>query len=112
MDANSRNCSSNHQHDRTHRTPQTPTPAAGQAPLHAQSGREAPPARGQGGSTPDPLHGREQEDGSGSQESGVEIDRDAFYECFGIYPDDLGRSFATAIELALRPVELRPRRRR
>jgi rRNA maturation protein Nop10 len=52
MDANSRNCSSNHQHDRTHRTTETPTPATGQAPLHDPGGRETPPARGPEGSTP------------------------------------------------------------
>jgi hypothetical protein len=52
MDANSRNCSSSHQHDRTHRAPETPTPATGQAPLHAQGGRETPPARDTQGSTP------------------------------------------------------------
>jgi hypothetical protein len=112
MDANSRNCSSSHQHDRTHRAPETPTPATGQAPLHAQGGRETPPARDTSGSTTDPVHRSFTTPRIGrSQESGVEIDRDAFYECFGIYPDDLRRSFATAIELALRPVELHPRRR-
>jgi hypothetical protein len=52
MDANSRNTDSSHHHDRTHRTQETPTPATGQAPLHAQSGRETPPARGQGRSAP------------------------------------------------------------
>jgi hypothetical protein len=115
MDANSRNTDSSHHHDRTHRTQETATPATGQAPLHAQSGRETPPARGTGGSTPFVVRvgveaARSAATRSGKQ-SGVEIDRDEFYECFGIYPDELRRSFATALELALRPVELHPRRR-
>jgi hypothetical protein len=52
MDANSRNCSSSHQHDRTHRTQETHTPATGQAPLHAQGGRETTPARDTQGQAP------------------------------------------------------------
>lgn len=52
MDANSRNCSSNHQHDRTHRTQETPTLATGQAPLHVEGGRETPSARRAARSTP------------------------------------------------------------
>jgi hypothetical protein len=115
MDANSRNTDSSHHHDRTHRTQETPTPASGQAPLHAQGGRETSPARGASRSTPDPVHGSFTTPRIGrSQESVVEIDRDAFYDCFGIYPDDLRRSFATALNEfweSLRPVELHPRRR-
>jgi hypothetical protein len=115
MDANSRNTDSSHHHDRTHRAQETPTPATGQAPLHAQGGRESAPARGATRSAPFVVRvgleaARSAATRSGKQ-SGVEIDRDEFYECFGIYPDELRRSFATALEFALRPVELHSRRR-
>jgi hypothetical protein len=64
MDANSRNCSSSHHHDRTHRTQETPTPATGQASLHAGGGHKDPPARDTQGPKTDPLPRIEPESGS------------------------------------------------
>jgi hypothetical protein len=128
MDANSRNIDSSHHHDRTHglsaeetlhladcELPGDHAGSCDQAPLHTGGRRETPPARDTQGSTPFVVRvgleaARSAATRSGKQ-SGVAIDRDAFYDCFGIYPDDLRRSFATALELALRPVELHTRRR-
>jgi hypothetical protein len=83
-----------------------------QAPLHAEGGRETPPARDPQGSTPFVvrvgLEAARSAATRSSKESGVEIDRDAFYDCFGIYPDDLRLSFATALEFAVRAERERP----
>jgi hypothetical protein len=118
MDANSRNCSSSQQHDRTHRTQETPTPASGQASLHDPGGCETTPARGTEGSTPFAVcvgleATRSYPAGSGA-EAAENLGRAAADVRAGFLTalDPVLRSILNFLEFALRLVELHPRRRR